>query len=62
MKEQTKEFKGIFVKAKDPESSHIVLEQVYFNAPHKTFKSHIVYDSLPKLSNFRRDNTLVDQS
>ena len=42
MKEQTKYFKETFVKPKEPRSSHIVLEEVYFDASDKTLKSHIV--------------------
>ena len=45
MKEQKEDFKETFFKAKEPRSSHIVLEEVYFDAPNKTLKSHIVCDS-----------------
>ena len=45
MKEKTKDFKETFVKAKEPRSSHTVLEELYFDAPNKTLKSQIVYDS-----------------
>ena len=50
MKEQTKDFKERFVKAKEPGSSHKVLEEVHPHALDKTIKSLIVYDILPKLS------------
>ena len=35
----------MFVKAKEPRSSHTVLKELYFDAPTKTLKSHIVCDS-----------------
>ena len=35
MKEQIEDFRDIFVKAKEPESSHIVLEEIYHDAPDK---------------------------
>ena len=45
MKEQSKDFKDTFVKAKEPKSSHIVLEEIHHDAPNKTIKSLIVCDS-----------------
>ena len=45
MKEQIEDFKDTFVKTKEPESSHIVLEEVHLDAPDKTIKSLIVCDS-----------------
>ena len=45
VKEQEEDFKETFVKAKELGSSHTVLEEVYFDAPNKTLKSHIVCDS-----------------
>ena len=45
MKEQIEDFKETFVKAKEPRSSHTILEEVYFDALDKTLKSHIVCDS-----------------
>ena len=45
MKEQTKDFKETFVKDKEPRSSIIVLEEVYFDIPEKKIKSHIVCES-----------------
>ena len=45
MKEQTKDFKETFVKAKEPRSSLTVLEEIYFDTLEKIVKSHIVCDS-----------------
>ena len=42
MKEHTKNFRETFVKAKEPESSHTVLEGTHHD---KTVKSLIVSDS-----------------
>ena len=44
MKEQTEDFRETFVKAKEPKSSHTVLE-VHHDAPNKIVKSLIVSDS-----------------
>ena len=45
MKDHIEDFKEIFVKAKKPGSSHIVLEEVHLDAPDKTIKSLVVCDS-----------------
>ena len=45
MKEQIEYFKDAFVKAKEPKSSHIVLEEIHHDAPDKTIKSLIICDS-----------------
>ena len=45
LKEHGKEFKEVFVKAKDPSSSHLVLEEQYFDAPDEMMKSTIICDS-----------------
>ena len=45
MKEKIEDFRDTFVKAKEPESSHIVLEEIHHDAPDKTIKSLIVCDS-----------------
>ena len=45
MKEQIEEFKETFVKEKEPESSHTVLEEVHPNVPDKIVKPLIVCDS-----------------
>ena len=44
MKEQIEDFRDTFVKAKEPKSSHIVLEEIHHDAPNKTIKSLIVCD------------------
>ena len=44
MKEQTEDFRETFVKAKEPRTSHIVLEGTHHDAPDKTIKSLIVSD------------------
>ena len=44
MKEQTEDFKETFVKAKEPRSSHIVLEGTHHDALDKTIKSLVVSD------------------
>ena len=45
MKEQTKDFRDTFVKAKEPKSSHIVIEEKHHDAPNKIIKSLIIFDS-----------------
>ena len=45
MKEQTKDFRETFVKAKEIESSHIILEGIHHDASDKIVKSLIVRDS-----------------
>ena len=45
MKEQKEDFKEKNFKAKEPRSSHRVLEEVYFDAPNKIVKSLVVFDS-----------------
>ena len=45
MKEQTEDFRDTFSKAKELESSHIVLEETHHDALDKKIKSLIVYDS-----------------
>ena len=45
MKEQIEDFRETFVKAKEPESSHIVLEEIHHDAPDKIVKSLIISDS-----------------
>ena len=45
MEEQAEDFKETFVKAKEPISSHTILEEVHIDAHEKTIKSHIVCDS-----------------
>ena len=44
MKEQIEDFKKKFVKAREPGSSHIVLEGTHHDAPNKTIKSLVVSD------------------
>ena len=46
MKEKIEDFRETFVKAKEPGSSHIVLEETHHDAPDKTIKSPIVSDFL----------------
>ena len=45
MKDQIEFFRDTFVKAKEPKSSHTVLEEIHHDAPDKTLKSLIVCDS-----------------
>ena len=45
MKEQIEDFRDTFVKAKELESFHIVLEEIHHDASDKTIKSLIVCDS-----------------
>ena len=45
MKEQKKDFRDTFVKAKEPKIYHIVLEEINHDAPNKTIKSLIICDS-----------------
>ena len=45
MKEHIEDFKETFVKAKEPRSYHIVMEEVHFDAPNKIVKSLVVCDS-----------------
>ena len=45
MKEQTKDFRDTFVKAKEPKISNIVLEEIHHDAPDKKINSLIVCDS-----------------
>ena len=45
MKEKIGDFKETFVKAKEPRSSHIVLEEVHLDAPDNIVKSLVVCDS-----------------
>ena len=45
MKEQIEDFKETFVKAKEPESSYTILEEIHHDAPNKIVKSLIVNDS-----------------
>ena len=45
MKEQTEDFRDTFVKAKELESSHTVLEEIHHDAPNKIIKSLIVCDT-----------------
>ena len=44
-KERTEDFRDTFVKAKELESSHAVLEEIHHDAPNKTIKSLIDCDS-----------------
>ena len=45
MKEQIEDFREAFFKAKEPESSHTVLEEIHHDTSDKTIKSLIVCDS-----------------
>ena len=45
MKEKIEDFRETFVKAKEPKSSHIVLEEIHHDAPDKKVKSLIICDS-----------------
>ena len=45
MKEQIEDFRDTIVKAKEPKSSHIVLEEIHHDALDKTIKSLIVCNS-----------------
>ena len=45
MKEHIEDFKETFVKAKEPRSSHTVLEEVHLDAPNKIVKSLVVFES-----------------
>ena len=45
MKEKTKDFRETFVKAKEPKSSHIVLDEIHHDTLDKIVKSLIVSDS-----------------
>ena len=45
MNEQIEDFRYTFVKAKEPKSSHTVLEEIHHDAPNKTIKSLIICDS-----------------
>lgn len=46
MKEKIEDFRETFVKAKEPSSSHTVLEEINHDTPDKTIKSPIVSDFL----------------
>ena len=46
MKEKAEDFRETFVKAKEPSSSHIVLEETHHDAPNMTIKSPNVSDFL----------------
>lgn len=45
LREHEEEFKEVFVKEKDPSSSHIVLEEQSFDAPYERMNSTIISDS-----------------
>ena len=44
MKEKIEDFKETFVKEKEPDNSHTVLEGTHHDAPNKTIKSLVVSD------------------